>query len=199
MTDEQKLLESLEAEAEAEREQILAEAKAQAEKIVAEARREADRMIDEARRTGEKRGAIEVDRRVGLARQELGLAVLNEKHRLLDEVRDEMAGRIGELRQHADYNKALKRWTVEVVDGMGEDISLQTHPDDVSTVQSILSDLGLQGIVSGDPSILGGVRVVSADGKVNADNTLKSRFERAREQLDEVLGQALFGNLDSSS
>ncbi len=196
MTDEQKLLESLEAEAEAEREQIVAEAKAKSGKIVDEARREADRLIEEARRSGEKRGTIEVDRRVGLARQEVGLAVLEEKHRLLEEARGDLAKRIGELRKHADYPVALKRWTAEVIDGMGDNIDLLVHPDDVAAVESVVSDAGLQGSVKGDSTILGGVKVVTADGKVSADNTFQSRFARAQEQLDEVLGQVLFGDID---
>lgn len=198
MTDEQKLLESLEAEAEAEREQILAEARAKSEKIVDEARREADRLIEEAKRSGEKRGTIEVDRRVGLARQEVGLAVLEEKHRLLKETRGEMAGRIGELRKHANYPEALKQWTAEVIEGMGDGIDLLVHSDDVAVVESVVSDAGLQGSIKGDSSILGGVKVVTGDGKVSADNTLQSRFERAQEQLDEVLGRALFGDIDKA-
>jgi V/A-type H+-transporting ATPase subunit E len=198
VTDEQKLLESLEAEAETEREQILAEARAKSEKIVDEARREADRLIEEARRSGEKRGTVEVDRRVGLARQEVGLAVLEEKHRLLEEARGVLAGRIGELRKHADYPEALQRWTAEVIDGMDDGIDLLVHPDDVADVESVLSDAGPKASVKGDSSILGGVKVVTGDGKVNADNTLQSRFARAQEQLDEVLGQALFGDLDKA-
>lgn len=199
MTDEQKLLESLEAEAEEEREQLLADARAEAEAIVSKARREAEQKIEGARRTGEKRGAVEVDRRIGLARQEVDLAVLEEKRRLLDEVRGGLASRIGELRRHAEYADALKRWTAEVIAGMGDGMSLQVHPEDVSVIQDMLSERGLEAAVSGDAGITGGVRAVSADGRVSADNTLGSRLERAREQLDEVLGRALFAEAEVSS
>jgi len=199
VTDEQKLLESLEAEAEEEREQLLADARAEAEAIVSKARREAEQKIEGARRTGEKRGAVEVDRRIGLARQEVDLAVLEEKRRLLDEVRGGLAARIGELRQHAEYADALKRWTAEVIAGMGDGMSLQVHPEDVAVVQDMLSERGLEAAVSGDAGITGGVRAVSVDGRVSADNTLGSRLERAREQLDAVLGRALFADAEVSS
>jgi len=199
VTDEQKLLESLEAEAKAEREQLLADARAEAEAIVSKARREAEQKIEGAGRTGEKRGAVEVDRRIGLARQEVDLAVLEEKRRLLDEVRGGLASRIGELRQHAEYAEALKRWTAEVIAGMGDGMSLQVHPEDVSVIEEMLSERGLEVFVSGDTAITGGVRAVSADGRVSADNTLESRLERAREQLDEVLGRALFADAEVSS
>jgi len=199
VTDEQKLLESLEAEAKAEREQLLADARAEAEAIVSKARREAEQKIEGAGRTGEKRGAVEVDRRIGLARQEVDLAVLVEKRRLLDEVRGGLASRIGELRQHAEYAEALKRWTAEVIAGMGDGMSLQVHPEDVSVIEEMLSERGLEVFVSGDTGITGGVRAVSADGRVSADNTLESRLERAREQLDEVLGRALFADAEVSS
>jgi len=194
MPDEQKLLESLQAEAEAEREKILAEAEEEASQITREAEREAERRIEEARTRGEKRGTIEVDRRVGLARQEVELAVLEAKHEALDTLRNKLQQRLGELRERSGYAQALERWTLEVAEGMGEGATLYAHPEDVAAVEEAVGEAGLDVSVEADGEIAGGVRAVSADEKVEADNTFSSRFDRARERLDTILGQQLFGD-----
>ncbi len=194
MADEQRLLESLEEEAKAEREKILAEAEEEASQVTREAEREAERRIEEARTRGEKRGTIEVDRRVGLARQEVELAVLEAKHQAIDGLREKIQQRLGPLRDRDGYGEALGRWTTEVGEGMGEGATLYAHPDDVARVQDALRSAGLDATVEADGGIAGGVRAVSADGKVEADNTFSSRYERAQERLDTILGQQLFGD-----
>jgi vacuolar-type H+-ATPase subunit E/Vma4 len=194
MAEEQKLLEQLEQESKSEREQLLAEAKKQADALAAEARRDADRLIEEARRGGEKRGTVEVDRRVGLARQEVGLAVLETKHQVLKEINQDLAGRIGELRKREGYPEALGRWTREVADRIGEGAVVHTHPDDRKTVQAVLKEQGIDLKVEGDDAIQGGVKAVSGDGRIVADNTFGARLAQAHENLDEVLGRALFGD-----
>ena len=199
MADEQGLLESLEAEAKAERDQLLAEARAEADAILEKARREADHRVEEARRHGEKLGAVEVDRRVGLARQEVALAVLEEKHRALDEIRKELAERIADLRGRPEYPDALRRWTREVIDRLREGATVFANPDDLEIVGAVLAEHGGRFEVSGDPKITGGVRAVSADGRVIADNTLSSRLSRADERLAEVMGRALFGGVEDTT
>jgi V/A-type H+-transporting ATPase subunit E len=197
MAEEQRLLEQLEQEARSEREQLLAEAKKQADALTAEARREADREVEEARRLGEKRGQVEVDRRMGLARQEVGLAVLEAKHQVLKEVNQVLADRIGDLRKHQDYPEALRRWTLEVIDRLGDDAVVHAHPDDLKTVKAVLKEQGNELKVSADDGIEGGVKAVSGDGRVVADNTLRARLAQAHENLDEILGNALFGDTTS--
>jgi V/A-type H+-transporting ATPase subunit E len=193
MTDEQALLESLEEEARAEREQLLDDARSEADAIRARAQREADRQVEEARLRGEKLGTVEVDRRVGLARQEVNLAVLGEKHRVLADTREDLAKGIDQLRKRPEYADALKRWTSEVIDRLREGATVHANPADVKTVKAIVSERGASFSVSGDAKIVGGVRAVSGDGKVVAENTLTSRLARAEERLAEVMGRALFG------
>ncbi|MFC1543961.1 V-type ATP synthase subunit E [Gemmatimonadota bacterium] len=193
MADEQKLLESLEAEARAEREQLLSEAKAEADRIRQQAQQEADRRVDDARRRGEKLGGVEVDRRVGLAHQEVDLAVLEEKHRGVAATRQDVASRLAELRKAAGYGEALKRWTEEVITGLGEGSVVHAHPDDVKAAKAVVSAAAPGLTVEDDKAIAGGVKAISADGKVVAENTFASRLTRAEERLDEIIGQALFG------
>ncbi len=192
MAEEQKLLEQLAQEAQSEREQLLAEAREQAEAVLAEARRDAERQVEEARRSGEKRGTVEVDRQVGLARQEVGLAVLEAKHEVLEKVRGEVAEKVGGLRRRPGYAEALKHWTLEVTDRLGDDAVVYAHPDDVKVVKAALKDAGIDLKVEADAGIQGGVRAVTSDGLISADDTLGARLAQAHENLDEVLGQALF-------
>lgn len=199
MSDDQKLLQQLETEAEAERKQILDQAKSEADTLRSEAEQEAERRVEEARRRGEKRGTVEVDRRVGMAGQDVAQAVLEEKHVLLDSVREEIAASLGEIRKQKGYEEALTRWTAEVMAGMGEGARVTTAPADEGIVKAAVKEAGTGMRVESDKGIVGGVRAMSADGRVEAEHTLESRLRRASERLDEVLGRVLFPSAEGTS
>ena len=62
---------------------------------------------------------------------------------------------------------------------------------DLELCREILKERGLDREVVGDLNTAGGVRITTADGKITVDNTIESRFERAKE----ILRQEIFSLL----
>lgn len=165
------------------------DAEAQAQALVAKARTEAAAISAQAeerlsRRRREVLGAREVERR---AAAELALAdarrlarreVLDARHRLLDRVFAAARAAIPAAVKSQAYRAALPAHVAEALACIGGDPAVvRCHPALVRDVRRIVAKKDHVS-VRRDAGLGVGVKVVTADGVVEVDNTLEGRVAR---------------------
>lgn len=170
----------LRAAAERERERIVAEARATAEAV-----REAVLVRERAEAGARQRAALEA---IAIERDR---ALLVERRRLLDELRDEALARLaGEGCPALDA-----RLLAEILPDAGEGpLELIVDPGSEAEARRALVALdpaaAARAVVRGAPAARGGVELVA--GRRVLDDTLPSRLERAWPVLEAELAELLF-------
>ena len=188
---------------------ILQEAKRKAEEILERARREASSLLREVEERG-RREAEEIlerasregrqlyEERVARGRVEARKELLAKKEELIGEVfRRAEEG----LRKHVssrEYERDLLRMAVEACRRLGaEEVVVEASARDLERLKrmegELRKELGGIRVSFGKPlETLGGVRVRSADGLRELDETLESRMRREREELRVRVARILF-------
>jgi len=170
----------LRAAAERERERIVAEARAAAEAV-----REAVLVRERAEAGARQRAALEA---IAIERDR---ALLVERRRLLDELRDEALARLA-----GEGGPALDaRLLAEILPDAGEGpLELIVDPGSEAEARRALVALdpaaAARAVVRGAPAARGGVELVA--GRRVLDDTLPSRLERAWPVLEAELAELLF-------
>jgi V/A-type H+-transporting ATPase subunit E len=188
---------------------IVQEARRRAEEILERARKEASSLLREAEEEGKRRaeellgrareeGRLLYEERMARGRVEARKELLAKKEELIEEVFRRAEERLRKHVSSREYEKDLLRMTVEACRRLGsEEVVVEASARDLKRLKEMEGELKkrLEGIrVSlGEPvETLGGVRVRSADGKVELDETLESRMRREREALRVEVARILF-------
>jgi len=178
------LITLLEREAAAEREQVLAEARAQAASLAAEAQRQADETLaaHKERLAAEAKAALV--KAQSTAQLRAAALVLRAKEEAIAAV---FAGAEGELAQLVGngrrYPAALRLFIEEALQGFSGRAIITVNPADQPVVQALVKERRWDVTLQADPSVQGGARIVSPDGRLIVTNTLSSRLDRARPML----------------
>jgi V/A-type H+-transporting ATPase subunit E len=174
----------LEREAAAEREQVLAEARERAEAIRAEARDQAAEVLagTRARLEAEERAALV--KAHSTARLRAASIVLQAKEEEISRVFARAGADLAGLVQNGQhYPLALRRFIEEGLRGMPGRAVVLVNPSDRTAAEALVRERGWDVTVQPDPSVEGGARISSLDGRFVVTNTLASRLERARPAL----------------
>ncbi len=98
------------------------------------------------------------------------------------------------LRKTNKYEGILEELISEVVEHCPSDAIVSVDPVDQMLAQKILQAKGLSWEIKTDIQCSGGLKAISADGRVCFDNTLESRLEKAKLFIRPEVTSILFGS-----
>jgi len=189
------LITLLEREAAAEREKLLAEAREKGEAILAQARREAEDLVAAHRVRLDAEAKAAVVKAQSTAQLRASALVLQAKE---EEIRRVFALAEAELMRFAGngqrYPQILRAFIEEALRGLGAGAVVTVNPSDKDTADAAVAEVVGKVAVRTDPSIQGGARISSPEGRFMVTNTLGSRLERARPMLAAEVARTLWGS-----
>jgi V/A-type H+-transporting ATPase subunit E len=171
-----KLAEILQAEVDAEIEEIAAAADSQAARIVSEAKSRAEERLAEHKKKLEAEARAAAQR----AQSAAGLIVASARTQARGEVLDLLWQKVHlaleEIASRADYPGILQALAAEAMHVTSGAAALVVNPDDQDKVKDWARQQGLE--LQTDPQLHLGVRIVSQKGAA-VENTLPERLRRA--------------------
>nr|WP_281223855.1 V-type ATP synthase subunit E family protein [Entomospira nematocera] len=130
---------------------------------------------------------------------------LENHHRVMEEILQQVYQRIGSLMQTEAYEERLIAWTLDAIHVVSEsnvyvrlgkdDIDIWTDAVQQRVIDSAKSTLAMTLNVELDPQGIHSGRgpiVRSQDGRKLCDNTIQARFSRERAQLSRMIATELF-------
>ena len=189
------LIQLLEQEARAEKDQALQEAQVKAEEILAAAAREADESEAAARRRVETEQAQARARATSTASLRAAALVLAAKDEAIRKVFEQAEAGLRVAAANPQRRAAvLKSLLREAAQGLaGGRVTVETSRGDVQAVRDAARELGLDAETRDAADVADGVRVAAADGRVVVENTLGSRLARARREMVSRVAETLWG------
>lgn len=192
----QAILDRIQADGEAQVQEIELETRAQVGEILAAARMEAHQIEADARAAATAPASRERARILHHARLEALQVVGNVREDLVDSTLAQTRQRLAAIRSTAYYMEVLEKLTREALaelttPGRKSKVWLLADPRDEKLLEPILAELDLDLLVSYELNSWGGLVAKSEDGRVVAINTLETRLERAASFLRGYLA-ALF-------
>ncbi len=187
------LITLLEREAAAERDQVLSEARSQAAVLTSDAQRQADEMLvaHTEQRAAETKAALVKAR--STAHLRAAALVLRAKEEAIAAV---FAGAEAELAKLVGngqrYPAALRLFIGEALQGFSGRAIVSVNPADQPVVQAMVKERGWDVALQADPSVQGGARIASPNGRLIVTNTLSSRLDRARPVLSAEVARVLW-------
>ncbi|OFX30482.1 MAG: hypothetical protein A2Z07_08800 [Armatimonadetes bacterium RBG_16_67_12] len=193
MAASSELITLLEREAAAEREQVLADAKAQAEVVRAEAKRDAEEYVSATRERLETEAKAALVKAQSTAQLRASSLVLRAKEEEIARVFAHAEAELAKFaRDHLRYPEALKTFVEEGLQAVAGRAVVTVNPSDQPIAQELVRLRGGNVTVQTDPSVQGGARINSPDGRFVVTNTLASRLERARPALAAEVAKILW-------
>lgn len=195
-----KILETLEIEAEAQVVALEQTTKAEIERIQAKAQVEAE--LARQKRLAAIQAPLQAEqaRILNKAKLEALQIVLGTREDLLTALFETTAQRLAALTNQERYDRLLQQLLEEAVETLPKagPFRLEVEKQDVKLMQKIIQGMGLEAEVEGTlkreglwGAELGGVTVTTPDGQISVVNTLEARLERAatlyRAQIAEML------------
>ncbi|HUK20300.1 MAG TPA: V-type ATP synthase subunit E [Gemmatimonadales bacterium] len=186
------LLAGLERDATAQADGLLAAARAEAARLTTaaddrtRARQAAALGVREAELRAQSEAALSVARLSGRA------AVLEGRRRVLDRILGAARGQFVSMLDDPAYRAALPQQVNEALDALGDETAatIVCPSPLVAAVQDIVARRR-HVTVQADPASRPGIRVRSADGVIEVDNTLEGRLGRLRPRLEVELAARL--------
>lgn len=169
----------LEHEAQSEIERIRAEARDRAAQILADARERAEALIQSRTRVLETQRQAGIVRARSAAELELSAARLSASEQGLSDVYGLVEQQLRDITRLPEYREILSRLLAQAREAIPGAEAVEVSPADAALAREIVTDLP----VRENPSVSGGVRVVSRGGKSGITNTLPGRLERVRAEL----------------
>jgi vacuolar-type H+-ATPase subunit E/Vma4 len=152
--------------------QLIAEAEAEAKTIRARHRARVEPMLlAEA-------ASVQNKAKIGALR-----AAANAREQLLVEAFTRAQDCLADLRTSNKYPGIFRQLAREAVEGLGKDVVVRVDARDLALARTTFADLGVKAEIQEQPMPLGGLQVMTRDGRIAIVNTLASRLERARSVL----------------
>lgn len=174
--------------------QIVKEAQERAEFILQEARDEAELIKAEA----VKKATVNIDgekaRIVSGPKLQVKRELVKAKEEIIAHIFDSVSKELAGMSSSNGYAKVMGDLLDEALQGTNGTVSVHVRKQDEPLARDLLAGRKGQCEVSGTLDGLGGVRVVSTDGRLAVDNTIESRLEKARRLLRPDVTKTLFGS-----
>jgi vacuolar-type H+-ATPase subunit E/Vma4 len=125
---------------------------------------------------------------------------LHSEEELIEQCFSEIEARLGDI-SGSEYNNSLKTSIIEGLKLLGGNVKIRAvRESDLQTIEQIIKELEPSQKVKVEidqallpASELGGINMISGDGKKIVDNTFRSILERKREQFRIDIARILFG------
>ncbi|HVP94142.1 MAG TPA: V-type ATP synthase subunit E family protein [Methanoregulaceae archaeon] len=168
--------------------------------------RERKEIQDKARAEGESvrietisklrnRAAIEMNKKLYQAREEVNQNVALEHESAINEVFSKVRLALDRVRENSSYPVWFNIMLDEVLSGMtGDDIVLHVDPRDLDLCKKLVHDRGLAIQVLPDISTAGGLNGSCYEGKIIVRNTVEDRLLKAKKIMKSSIFRALYGD-----
>ena len=187
-------------DAEKEAEKTILRAEAEAERILERAKEEAERRYDAIIRDGKERIRVKERQMLSLFDLESKNRMLRAKEEIISEIFNEALKRLQRYTQTEDYVNCLFRLILEASGQIHSDtlmIRLNERDSKILTEEKLNEfsrKMGIKLIKSKDAAdSIGGVIVMTPDGRIVIDNTFENRLRLLRDSLRVRVAEILFG------
>ena len=187
------IFKALEEQADRDCREILDAAKTQAKAVEADAKAEADRIKSHKLETVESSVRIKAGQITNAARLANKREVSAAKDRGIEQVYEDVLGKLAALRGSKEYESLFKALAEEAVAGLSGDVVVQVAPADAKLAAKVVADLGIKGTVDATLETAGGLTVVGSGGRVYRRNTFESRLDKVRATAQSEVAEILFG------
>lgn len=187
------ILRAMQAQADSEIEKTTSAADEEATQLIAEAEAEAKQI--HARHCARVEPMLATQAASLQNRAKLGAlrATANAREELLVEAFKQAEDSLARLRTSPQYAAIFHALVCEALEGLDGDLVANVDPRDVSLARNTLAAIGAKVEIQEKTIPLGGVEVMTRDGRIVNINTLASRLERARAQLRGPVASILAG------
>jgi V/A-type H+/Na+-transporting ATPase subunit E len=185
-----RLLATIEAEANEERARLDAESRAEAEAILGRAREEARAAREEILRSGEPEILAESDRRRAGARLEASRLLREAREESFELLLSETSAELAALRESDRYPAVLRALLEEGLGLLPGARALRVDPRDETLSAGLARELGADLSLETAPAALGGLVLDGGDGRT-LRNTLEERLQNAEPELRLWYGRRL--------
>jgi V/A-type H+/Na+-transporting ATPase subunit E len=185
------LAEILESEVAGEIAAIEAQAAARAAEIIAQANERAAALIDSRSRLLANEKAAALTRARSAANLDTNAQQLNAANTLQSRAFIEAEKELRAAAQHPEYPGIVTRLLQEAHTALPTAEAIEVNPAELSVVQQVAQNLGLNVPVRANDSVSTGVRLVGAGGKTSVQNTLLGRLQAGRETLSAQVSRLL--------
>ena len=187
-------------DAEKEAEKTILRAEAEAERILERAKEEAERRYDAIIRDGKERIRVKERQMISLFDLESKNRILRAKEEIISKVFNEVLKRLQRYTQTEDYINCLFRLIFEASGQIRSDtliIRLNERDSKIITEEKLNEfsrKMGIKLIKSKETAdSIGGVIVMTPDGRIVVDNTFENRLRLLRDSLRARVAEILFG------
>jgi vacuolar-type H+-ATPase subunit E/Vma4 len=186
------ILRALDEQADSDCRTLVDNAKQQAKSILADAVAEADRIRAAKVASTETQVRSRAVQIVNSAKIERRRRISAAQDAGVDQVYADAGVALKGSRGTKEYEALFMALASEASARAVGDVAIQVAPDDVALAKKVMSDLGLKGEVDASASILGGLTVVSSEGRVFRRNTFDDRLAKVRRHVQSEVAEILF-------
>jgi V/A-type H+-transporting ATPase subunit E len=187
------MLRAIEEEGEARCKDILDTAQAEAAEILKNAKEEAKRTREEYVTRAEATMYGEKTRILSDAKLYVKKQVIQAKEKHIEDAFDNVAGELEAMRKRPEYASYFRRLLDETAANAEGNLVISVDRRDEKVARDAVAAAGLDCELRTDISTLGGLKAITADGRIVLTNTIDSRLERAKQFLKPEVATKLFG------
>jgi len=187
------ILRAIEEEGEARCKEILDNAKAEAAEILKNAKEEAKSVIEEYVSRAEATMYGEKTRILSDAKLYVKKQVIQAKEEHIEDAFDNVASELEAMRKRPEYARYFRRLLDETAANAEGNLIISVDRRDEKVARDAVAAAGLDCELRTDISTLGGLKAITADGRIVLTNTIDSRLERAKQFLKPEVATKLFG------
>ncbi len=177
------MLKTLESEGKKEQQSIIEEAKKRGKAIIEKSKEEAKHLKQEEVDKALYSLSGEKARLINEARLQVKKEVVSAKEEGIKELYTKVEKELAKLRKSKKYSQIMEKMISEAIIGTNSHFEIQVNDRDIKLTEKILSNLGTKATIKGGLESLGGVVVVTDEGRVVIHNTLESRLEKAKQYI----------------
>jgi vacuolar-type H+-ATPase subunit E/Vma4 len=184
-------------QAESEIEKITRAAETEAAQLIAEAEEQARSIRARHRARIEPTLLTEAASLLNKAKLDTLRAAANGREQLLRDAFAQAEASLAEIRGSKEYPAIFRALAKEAVSALEGERIVRVDPSDAALARATLAQLGVDAAIETRPIPLGGLEVVTRDGREAVVNTLVSRLERARSVLRGPAASILAGESEA--
>lgn len=185
------ILQTLDAQAEADVRAVIDEARQHADHILDEAERDAQRVREGYVRQANRTAATEASKLVNAARLEAKMTISTARGGAVEKAFDLATAQLAHARESAEYDRLFAELAHEALAGLSGPVVMHVDPADESRARA-LNASGVDITVQADIESFGGVMVEADTGRIVRRNTFEDRAERVRQYVQADVAKALF-------
>jgi len=174
---------------------IISDAKNEAKRILQNAKLEAKRIREEHERISEQKLKSQITDILSNANIDSRKLILQTKEDIIEKCFEEAKRKLKDARKNKKkYEKTFQRLTSECLKEMEskKNVIVRVDKRDERLVKKLFKKSKLNFVIKSDINTLGGLILISENGKTVVDNTLDSRLVRAKELMKPEIARLLF-------